>query len=133
MLPKNTQTYFLYLDGAGTHTITENPSTVLGYAFTQSNVSSDTDLMCGNEILFRNFSKDVCFIPANYYCTTTLQIIKTGNDEASVSVSYYPGNYNEIPGSSLYVNAEMRFLLCVIIFFLSIMAWKIFFKPFRNN
>jgi len=94
MFPKNSYTDFFYFQGAGTHTVTSTPATILGYSFKQGNVSSDTDLLCGTTLLFKNKSTDIQFTPTIYYCADGINYSKTGQDDAMVVTTYIAGNYS---------------------------------------
>ena len=94
MFPQGSQTDFYYFSGAGSHTVTTLPATLLGYSFKQGNVSSDTDLRCGTTVLFKNESTDISHTMVNYYCQDGLNYAKTGNDNAQIVTTYILGDYN---------------------------------------
>lgn len=95
MITSDTITYTkeIPLNGAGDYIITTSyPTTILGFASIQGNVSSDTRLICGSTQILNNFSKDFLYTDLNYVCNGTLKITKTGNDQAMIIVNYV--NYN---------------------------------------
>lgn len=115
MFPRGSVTDFYYFTGPGSHTVTTTPATLISYSFKQGNVSSDTDMMCGDTVLFKNTSTDIPFTLVNYYCPDGLHFEKTGNDNAQVTMTVYPGNYNETLDPLLAPGMVNSFLLLVLI------------------
>lgn len=64
--------------------------TILGVAMQQANVSSDTTLKCGNEMVARNYATNYSHVPMMYSCENDIHLDKTGNDCAFVIVNYVP-------------------------------------------
>ena len=61
MLLKDTLSYTIDINGAGTYFISNAPTTVSGVSFLQGNVSSNTSLFCGSNLIYKNFAKDNIF------------------------------------------------------------------------
>lgn len=64
--------------------------TIVGVAMQQANVSSDTTLKCGNDLIARNYATNYSHVPMNVQCKNDIHLDKTGNDCAFVIVNYRP-------------------------------------------
>jgi hypothetical protein len=69
-------------------TVFDEPNTILGVAMQQSNNSSATTVKCGNAVVARNYATNFSNVEMNYNCDNDLVISKTGNDEATVIITY---------------------------------------------
>jgi len=89
-LPYDTITKTYLLSGSSTTVIqgSTTPKTVLSVSFLQGNVASDTDLMCGSTVIYRNFATNVSQQDMNYTCQDELKFVKTGADTAQVVINY---------------------------------------------
>lgn len=92
MFPPDAITIFEEISGNVTTTIVNNNDdlTVLAITFQQSKDLSDTILFCGNDPLAKNYGKDFAQTFTNYKCNDDLILNKTGNDNATVIVTYIP-------------------------------------------
>jgi len=92
MLWNDTITVFYELVGPTTVEVTDSggPHTILGVAMQQSNVSSDTVVRCGTDVVAKNYATNFSNVEMNYQCDDDIIISKTGNDSASVILSYVP-------------------------------------------
>jgi len=92
MFQNDAITSFHELIGPSTFDVTTSngPHTILGVAMQQSNTSSNTVVKCGNDIIAKNYATNFSNVPMNYQCNDDIIISKTGNDDASVIVTYVP-------------------------------------------
>lgn len=91
-MPTDTLTIWREVTGTGNTLLVSGSTTktILGVAMQQGNTSSDTDLRCGTEVIARNYATNFSYVPLNKVCTSTINIQKTGNDNASLVVNYVP-------------------------------------------
>lgn len=91
-MPTDTLTIWREVTGNGNTLLVSGSTTktILGVAMQQGNTSSDTDLRCGTEVIARNYATNFSYVPLNKVCTSTINIQKTGNDNASLVVNYVP-------------------------------------------
>ena len=143
-MPNDTITKWVEVSGTGNTIVVPHngTSTILGVAMQQANVSSDTDLRCGNEIIARNYATNFSYVPLNKTCTSTINIDKTGNDKASLVINYVPyelqktstSTIEEVLGgatTTVQVNGgydganlqEWLFVVMVVIFIISWLLW----------
>lgn len=97
MLPGDTITFSHLQEGptGGTVTIEDcsvDECTILGVAFDQGNIASDTDVLCGADLIYRNFATQVPYVDLNSVCSGILGYTKTGNDDAFFTVNYVTRN-----------------------------------------
>jgi len=92
MYRSDTITTFNEVSGDGITTIVSgnDPKIILGVAMQQGNVSSDTEVRCGNDVVAKNYATNFSHVPINYLCDDDINITKTGNDDASVIITYAP-------------------------------------------
>ena len=92
MFPNDAITVFEELNGPQTVNITGNngPNTILSVAIQQSNVSSDTEIRCGGDTVAKNYATNFSAVPMKYDCDDDIILTKTGNDDASIIVTYVP-------------------------------------------
>jgi hypothetical protein len=92
MYPSDAISIYDEISGNVTHTLVSgtSPKTILGVSFQQENISSDTSLRCGNNIVAKNYATNLNYNPLSYICNDTINILKTGNDDASIIVTYVP-------------------------------------------
>ena len=65
-------------------------NTILAVAMQQSNVSSDTEIRCGSDLVAKNYATNFSNVTMNYQCDGAIVIAKTGNDDATVVITYVP-------------------------------------------
>lgn len=114
-----------------------NPKTILGVSMQQANVASETDLRCGTTVIARNYATNFSYTPMNKVCYNTINIDKTGNDNANVIVNYVTYDmskkststvqdiYNQATSTSQFgpnLN-EWLFVVAVFLFFISWQTW----------
>lgn len=105
--------------GAGDYIITtQYPTTILGISFYQGNVSSDSILYCGSNLIFDNFAQSISYLQLNYSCYDTLKITKTGNDKAMIMVNYVPYDLKNNPTSTPTIINGFTYGEMLISFFL---------------
>jgi len=69
-----------------------NPKTILGIHIQQSGIQSETHVLCGSEIIAKNYAKDYPLNLVFRYCDQPIIVDKTGvGDQAFVSLTYYEG------------------------------------------
>jgi len=136
MLPTDTKTIATGVSGTGNTIVVSgtNPKTILGVAMQQGNVASDTDVRCGTEVIARNYATNFSYVPTNKVCYNTINIEKTGNDNAHVIINYVTYDMSLKATSTmedLYQQgklganlSEWSFVVAVFLFFLSWMAWS---------
>jgi len=92
MFPNDSITLYEEIVGITTTDLVNDndDKTILAITFQQSKDLSDTVLYCGNDILAKNYGKDFGQTYTNYQCSDNITISKTGNDEASVIITYVP-------------------------------------------
>lgn len=92
IFPSDAITIFETAQGNITTTIINNndPLTILAITFQQEKDLSDTILYCGNDPLAKNYGKDFAQSFTNYKCDDDIILNKTGNDEASLIITYIP-------------------------------------------
>jgi protein involved in ribonucleotide reduction len=123
IFPNDTITYTIHIPtgGAGDYIISNNfPTTILGFAFYQKNVASDSIITCGSTPFFDNFAQTIPYISANYICNDVLKIVKTGNDEAMILVNYVPYNISLNSTSTPFAQNGFSYGDILISFFLFI-------------
>ena len=76
---------------------TADPSTILSVAIQQQNNSSNTLVLCGNEVVAKNYATNFSQVQMSYECEDFITVSKTGNDEASVIITYVPYHISDIP------------------------------------
>lgn len=135
MYPTDAITEWREISGVTNVTIANgsNVKTILGIAMQQGNVASQTDLRCGNSVIARNYATNLSYIPLNYRCSDTININKTGNDNASVVVTYVPYDMRYMSTSTVERLADIGklgpsyfdwlLIAGVAIFFISFMTW----------
>lgn len=124
MLNSDTLTYTVEIpqNGSGDYVITTSyPTTILGFASIQADVSSNTRLMCGSNQVLNNFSKDFLYTDLNYICNDTLKITKSGNNQEMIIVNYVPYNNHLLSTSTPIIYAGFSQGDLLIGFFLFIM------------
>lgn len=103
---------------------TTTTKTVLAVQIMQTNVSSDTEVRCGDNIIFYNKATTTPQVLMSKICADTLSIVKTGNDLAYVYITYVnydiSGVTSDIPlnpdfSSGDMVNALFSFLIIILI------------------
>lgn len=106
---------------------------VLSVAMQQSKDVSDTQLICGTDLVAQNYGKDLPQIFFHYHCDSEdLYIGKTGNDEATVIVLYATTSQHEYLHTKNIGNqltyGDQLFIAGILVFFVSLMAWRILFR-----
>jgi len=98
MFPNDSITVFEEVQGAITVNVsTSDPSTILSVAVQQENNSSDTQVRCGSDIVAKNYATNFSQVTMLYECNDFINISKTGNDKASVIITYVPYHLSEVP------------------------------------
>lgn len=83
-------TLSIELSGNSTSTILSGQDfTIVGIGSAQEKDLSDTIVLINGLPIYKNFAQSVGYIPMNA-TGTNLEIIKTGNDEAFLSINYLP-------------------------------------------
>jgi hypothetical protein len=94
VFPNDAITTFSTITGNTTQTIVAGttPKTILGVQMMQTNTASNTYLRCGTTNVFYNTGTTTPYAFLNYVCNDTINISKTGNDTADITMTY--ANYN---------------------------------------
>lgn len=97
MFPSDSITVFQEISGNVSITLINNndPLTVLAISLQQSKDLSDTQVYCGNDVIAKNYGKDFQQALVNFKCTDDIILQKTGNDEASIILTYIPYYQND--------------------------------------
>lgn len=127
MLPTATLTYIIELSGNSTTTAITPPCTILGYEIMQENLASDTAILDGTSVLFRNYAKSTEYVPVNHICQDSINIIKSGNDTALITINYLP--YSVTPS----IFQQMGYGDILISFFLFLIILGSMFGFIINN
>ena len=91
VFPKDAITFNAEIDGADDLIITtKTPTTILGIRMQQSGTQSETDILCGNVLIAKNYgTRDYPLDLIQFACNDILKVEKTGQgDKAFVSVTY---------------------------------------------
>lgn len=104
IFPYDSITLFDEIVGITNHTLVSgnDDKTILSITFQQSKDLSDTTLFCGNEVLAKNYGKDFGQTFTNFQCADDIIIAKTGNDEASIILTYVPYSTQQLSTSTQY-------------------------------
>jgi len=97
MFPSDSITYTFELNGPMTVNFSNNngPNTILSVAMQQSNVSSDTIVECDNDLVAKNYATNFSSVVMNKKCDNDIFVSKTGNDSATVIITYIPYHQND--------------------------------------
>ena len=80
------------INASGTQTLYLEASnatrTILGVSIQQENLASDSEILCGNEQIIKNYAKNTQFNLINKICKGDLVFNKTGTDEAELIITY---------------------------------------------
>lgn len=91
MYPKDAITEHHEVQGNNTTIVYDGGiNTILAISMQQENVSSDTTVLCGNDMIGRNYATNFSMVQMNYICDDDILILKTKNDKASVVITYVP-------------------------------------------
>lgn len=108
---------------------TTSPTRILGLHMQQENVASLTQIKCGDYVVGKNYAKDYTLDLLNFHCNSDISVVKTGNDEAFVSVTYIrEPDYHQVNTSNGFTYGDM-----VIGFFLFILVVSHFFGGILNR
>jgi len=99
MFQNDAITYVREISGVTTDIFTDSGDyTVLNVAMQQANNSSATQVLCGTDLIAKNYATNFGSVQMNYQCADDiLKISKTGNDSSTVIVTYVPyltGDYS---------------------------------------
>jgi len=80
------------LVGDGTYTLVDNSDVkyVVGVSIQQSKDLSTSWAYCGTNIFVRNYGKDFPYNQVHVRCTDPIVFQKTGNDSATIVLTYIP-------------------------------------------
>lgn len=73
------------------------PNTILAVAMQQSNVSSDTEIRCDGDLVAKNYATNFSNVTMNFQCDDDIIVSKTGNDDATIVITFVPyltGDYS---------------------------------------
>jgi len=129
--------YVVSLSGNSTSTIVSGASgydvQIMAVSMQQEKDLSVTILMCGNDVVAKNYGKDLPQIFTHYHCDSEdFTLLKTGNDEATVHILYATSSQHEYTHEKNIANqlngGETLFISAIILFFLSFIAWRYMFR-----
>lgn len=96
IFPINSVTYNSVQSGNSTDTIANgypsDPVTVWGISMQQSKVSSETIIYCGTVPIAKNYAQNYDQRLMRYKCENALTVVKTGNDESFLQMTYSTGS-----------------------------------------
>lgn len=107
MFPINAITQSVELFGVDSFIFdaTTNPKTILNIAMQQSGLQSNTTLVCGSEVLAKNYDRDLKQVLMNRQCFDTLAVNKTGiGDDAFIIITYVPYDTAVATTLPFYIN-----------------------------
>lgn len=93
---------------------------------------SETEIQCGGSLIARNYGKDFPQMLVDLHCDSQdLDIVKTGMDEAYISILYATSSQHSYPPTSTYVtnqlnNSESLFIGSLLLFFLAVLVLRSF-------
>jgi hypothetical protein len=91
MLPIDTQTYFLLVNGTSTQTAINKPCSILGYQIFQEKLDSRIILKDGEKIISQSYSVNTPYISLNHICENNISIEKNiGTYPAFITINYLP-------------------------------------------
>lgn len=92
MYPNDAITETRVLQGVVSSNFSNNggPNTILSVAMQQENISSDTIITCDGDLVAQNYATNFSAVTMNYQCLDDIIVSKTGNDEATIIVTYVP-------------------------------------------
>lgn len=125
-LPFDTITFAGEFSGVDTGIITTTtPTTVLGIFMKQSGIASETEVLCGTELVGKNYDRDYRSLDMAFLCNDTLSVNKTGGgDSAFILVNYIERDYN-------FSTRPIDNLTIMAGFFLFILTFAVWLKVFR--
>lgn len=146
--PEATISFSTAIFGNTTQTIVDGSAGLDVHVFSitmqQERDLSNTEIVCGTDIIAKNYGKDFPQIFTDYHCDSqNFQVVKTGNDEAFVQVlyatssqhAYFHESESILTDVSVSLDNQLTgpdtlFMGGIIIFFLSFIAWRYFkLKP----
>lgn len=131
VFPDNAITIPITVSGSATTTVvnTTTPKTILGVQMQQSNQASQTVVRCGTTGIVYNYATSTSQMLLSYLCNGTINILKTGNDDAHVVITYV--NYDLAGGyaGSVIMNSNFTSgeLMISTLLFLLLMLFLIYF------
>lgn len=111
---------------------------IIAIAMQQEKDLSETEVTCGGTLVAKNYAKDFPQVFYDIHCDSQdLEIIKTGQDEAYVSILYATSSQHTNPPISIYVtnqlnNSESLFIGSLLLFFLGILVLRSFTRLVRK-
>lgn len=110
MFPAGATTIQRYISGStNIELVPAGENTLLGISMQQGNTASQTELRCGTTVVATNYSKDLQFVPLNYYCASSIRLDKTGQDTSSIILTYIPRDLTLFPTPSTTPSAIVNF------------------------
>jgi len=119
IFPNDARTCVRSITGVGSYDCEVDDSevfTILSVTSQQSGLSSDTTVLCGSDVVSRNYSQDLNQYYINYLCSSNIQINKTGaGDSSTTTVVYVPYDLRVHGGQmdSFYLLWSMSIFLAV--------------------
>jgi len=102
--PQDAITKTFIVDGVIPSTFIDNPpATILSVHIQQSGLASETQLLCGPDVIAFNFAKDYGLDLIQYFCNQNLTISKTGQDKAFVSLTYIKRDISQATSTEPFV------------------------------
>lgn len=115
--PTTAITKFFTISGSVSGDIeTSYPSIVYGIRMQQEKDMSETQILCGSEVIAYNWAKDYPLSLTQYRCNGALSYTKTGNDEVHLAITYttstkdYAGLYDGFTYGDLVSSAFLFFV-----------------------
>ena len=104
MFPNDAITKTFELSGPVSQNFSQNggPNTILAVAMQQSNVSSNTEIICDGDLVAKNYATNFSNVTMNFQCLDDIIVSKTGNDNATIIITYVPYLTSEYSTTTQY-------------------------------
>ena len=112
--------------------LTASSRTIVGVSIQQSGTASQSQLLCGTDVVAINYGKDFGYNDMNYRCSNDIIVSKTGQDNSSFLVTYVNYDVSLISTTTPIGSGNVIFGMGFIIFLLSFLVFGIFFSSFKK-
>lgn len=135
--PNDAKTVWNEISGNTNHVLVSGntPKTVLGVSIQQGNNASETDIRCGNDVIARNYATNLGMVLVSYYCANSINVQKSGQDNASVVVTYVDYDLSTLASVESTLSASestlslfFKFIQGVMVFVVVWVAYKAFMR-----
>lgn len=135
--PTDAKTTWNEISGNVNHVLVSGttPKTILGIAIQQGNNASETSVRCGSNTVARNYATNLGMVLVSYLCNDTINVQKSGQDLASVVVTYVDYDLSTLSNVESTLSASeatlsmfFTFFQAVIVFVVIWVAYKAFMR-----